>query len=224
MGRLNKFHSALQEHLTDLEIKYKDESTFMKVLGYILFFNKSFMTSFTTTIGQTVYFPNREKVGSSEVYYMATLAHEYVHASDARDITSALFGFLYLFPLTLAPLMCLFLFIHWGLALALFLLCLAPLPAYFRKYYELRGYTMSLFMRNEIMKENNESEEARRSALEQAAERFNKQFTGPNYYFMWPFGVEKDLAEKVDLVMSGDILRQDPVFMEVHEAFSKSKN
>jgi len=224
MGRLDKFHSSLQEHLPNLEIKYKDESTLMKVLGYILFFNKDFMTSFTTTIGQTVYFPNREKVEGSEVHYMATLAHEYVHASDAHDITNVLFGFLYLLPLTLAPFMWLFLFIHWGLALALFLLCLAPVPAYFRKRYELRGYTMSLFMRNEIMKENNVSEEARSADLKRVAEQYNEQFTGPNYYFMWPFGVKKALAEKVDLVMSGDILREDTVFMEVQEAFTESKN
>jgi hypothetical protein len=224
MERLNKFHSALQEHLPDLSIKYKDESTLMKLIGYILFFNKNFMTSFTTTLGQTVYFPNRERVEQSEVHYMATLAHEYVHASDAKAITSVLFGILYLMPLTLAPLMLLFLFVHWGLALALFLLCLAPLPAYFRKRYELRGYTMSLFMRNEIMKENGISEEVRRAALGDAAERYNEQFTGANYYFMWPFGVKDDLAEKVDMVMSGEILRDDPVFMECQEAFTKSKN
>ena len=196
MDRLNKFYLSLQEHLPD----------------------------FTTTIGQTIYFPNRERVEDSEMQYIAILAHEYVHASDARDITSVLFGFLYLLPLTLSPFMLLFLLIHWGLAMILFLLCLAPMPAYFRKHYELRGYTMSLFMRNEIMKENNVSKEARRAALEQVSERYNAQFTGPNYYFMWPFGVEEDLAERIDLVMSGDILREDPVFMEVQEAFTKSKN
>ena len=40
-----------------VSIKYKDNSWFMKVLSKILFFNKKFMTRFTTTIGKTVYFP-----------------------------------------------------------------------------------------------------------------------------------------------------------------------
>ena len=224
MERLNKFHTSLKEYLPDFEIKYKTDSRLMKLISYILFFNKSFMTSFTTTLGQTVYFPDRDKVEKNEVHYMATLAHEYVHARDAASITSVLFGFLYLMPLSLAPLMWLFAFIHWGLALALFLLCLAPLPAYFRMYYELRGYTMSLFMRNEIMKENGVAEETRRAALEEATDRYNTQFTGSNYYFMWPFGVKDKLHEKIDGIISGEILRDDPVFMEVQEAFYESKN
>jgi hypothetical protein len=223
MERFNKFHSYLQQYLPNFKIKYKDESALMKILGYVLFFNKSFMTSFTTTLGQTVYFPSRTKVEKNEVQYMSTLAHEYVHARDANAITSVLFGFLYLIPITLAPLMLIFLFVHWALALALVLLCLAPLPAYFRKRYELRGYTMSLFMRNEIMKENGIGEDQRHVALEDAAEIHNEQFTGANYYFMWPFGVKDELLKKVDKVISGTILRDDPTFIECQDAFIESK-
>ena len=44
----------------DIRIAFKDESFLMKLLGFLLFFTKEFMTRFTTTIGNTVYFPSRE--------------------------------------------------------------------------------------------------------------------------------------------------------------------
>ena len=44
----------------DFKIKYKNESLFMKVIGFLLFFNKTFMTNYITTIGSTIYYPSRE--------------------------------------------------------------------------------------------------------------------------------------------------------------------
>ena len=74
----------------------------MKILGTILFFNKTFMTGFITTVGYTVYWPSREKLESSGLGALSTLAHEYRHAQDAKKITRVLFGFLYLLPQILA--------------------------------------------------------------------------------------------------------------------------
>ena len=52
---LDKAH----EFFPGLKLRYKDESTLMKIMGKLMFFNPSFMTQFTTTIGETIYFHPR---------------------------------------------------------------------------------------------------------------------------------------------------------------------
>jgi len=223
MGQFERFLSCLQEKMPDLKVKYKNTSTLMKVISYILFFNKNFMTSFTTTLGSTIYFPSEEYVKKNEMGAVLTLAHEYVHAKDAKSISGFLFSFLYLLPLSLAPLMLLFGFVHWVLALVLFLLCLVPLPAYFRKRFELRGYIMSLFVHNELFKERKASLEAKRLTLVHLADRHNKNFTGANYYFMWPFGVKLELLKAIEDILSEDILFNEPYYLDVKSALNKRK-
>lgn len=219
--KLEKFHKELQAHLPGFKIAYKDESKLMKVIDKILFFNKKFMTDFTTVLGQTVYFPSKQKVEENQDSYIATLAHEYVHAKDAKRFTNVLFGFLYLVPVSLSPFMWLFAFVHWALALSLFLLFLAPLPAYWRKHFEFRGYVMSLFIRNEIFNKRNLREDVRRALLESAVDKYNEHFTGPNYYFMWPFGVKKKLLSKIDPILSDSLVEEDELYKEVRNAFEE---
>lgn len=221
MIRFNKFLSLLKANLPSFNVKFKNNSTLMKIIGYLLFFNKSFMTSFTTTIGPTVYFPT-EKHLENELSSMKTLAHEYVHAKDAKKFSSTIFSLLYLLPQILAPLMLFFMFIHWALGLSLFLLFLAPLPAPGRAYFELRGYTMSLFMLNEVYKERGLTKDTRLPLLNKSAVNYNKQFTSANYYFMWPFGVKSKLKQAVNDIISEDILKKDSIYNEVAEAFINS--
>ncbi len=191
----------------------------MKILGKIMFFNKTFMTSFVTTIWKTVYFPSRENLVGRQNRASVTLAHEYVHATDAGGFFKfLLFAFLYLFPQSLAPFALLLIPVNWILALVVFAVLLAPIPAPWRRYYELRGYTMSLFVLNEMQKKAGVRAEDRKTSLYNSAERYNKQFTSANYYFMWPFGVEKKLKENADKIVSGRIMMEDEVYGDVLES------
>ena len=234
--RFKKFAEVLSKHLPGFQIKFKDESALMKLIGFILFFNKVFMTGFVTTIGYTVYWPSRTGLEQSGLSSLITLAHEYRHAKDANKITRVLFGMLYLLPLLLAipgilatliliPLL-LFSVVSWSwlmLPLMLTSLLAAPLPAYFRMKYEVNGSTMSLFMINELLKERGLSKVDRTKSLSASAEKYNENFTGPNYYYMWPFGVEKRLSEAADKILSGEILKEHEAYREVFDALKASK-
>src|SRR4030043_385107 len=89
---------SAQTHFPNLKIKYKDESLLMKILGKLMFFNKGFMTSYTTTIGSTIYFPNSNFVKARPISSSVILLHELVHLYDNSKFTAPLFSFLYLFP------------------------------------------------------------------------------------------------------------------------------
>jgi hypothetical protein len=173
----------------DFKTILKSQSRMHKVIGWLLskFGNTGYMTKFWTTIGQTVACPSGCDTGATLDEWMV-MFHEGKHASDSTKIGSIPFGCIYLFPqiigflgiayaLALIPLLLLGapLSLLWGL---LALLCLAPLPAPGRALLELRGYTVTLaidFWSNSIQDED---------------EYINwlvTQFTGPNYYYMFPF-------------------------------------
>jgi hypothetical protein len=210
---------SIQKRDPEFSVKFKDQSKFMKFLGVIMFFNSSFMTSYVTTIGKTVYFPNEESLKSADNYgCILTLAHEYRHAKD-YDNNKVLFILSYLFPQILAPLMLIMMiasiWISWiafFVLLALFLITLSPIPARGRKYWEMRGSVVSLFVRNEIHKRihGDKNMGIRQEIMNNVISRYNKKFTGPDYYFMWPFGVEDELQTYLSKIYSGDLVKQDP--------------
>lgn len=167
---------ALQE-FKGFRVRYKDQSLLMKVFNWVLgVFNPTFMTNYTTVVGNTVYFPSKFYVVRDYHRAWRILAHEMVHMEDRKRNPG--FGLLYLFPQVLFP-VCLALFLvlglHWWSLLSL--LFLAPLPAPFRMHAEAKAYAMTLatgywitgqasdFHKNQILRE----------------------FSGPGYYFMWPF-------------------------------------
>ena len=168
-------------YFPNLKVKYKDESWFMKLLGYILFFNKSFMTDYTTTIGSTIYFPSRAKVEARQLSSIIVLLHELVHIYDSQKLTKLLFGFLYLSPQILAPLSLLLWLINWKIAMIGFVLLL-PIPAYFRMYFEKRAYTASLYVLKALGKKYNFP-----PMLSTNRDCFIKQFKNSAYYYMWVF-------------------------------------
>jgi len=233
--RFEKFKAALAENLPEFNVKFKDESTFMKIIGKILFFNKTFMTGFVTTIGYTVYWPNRKKVDLGGQRVLATLAHEYRHAKDAKKTTPILFGFLYLLPqiLALPGLMSLILipllifgvvsWSWWMLSLMLTILFILPIPAYFRMRYEVNGYIMSMFIKYKLLKELGMDKIDIRDVLYIFIKNINKNFTELNYYYMWPFGIEERLSKKVEKILSGEIIKEDKIYQEVANALKKSK-
>lgn len=199
---------AAQKYFPDLQVKYKDQSWFMKLLGTLLFFNKAFMVSYTTTIGSTIYFPNEPFVNVRPVSSAVVLLHELVHVKDAKKFSKPLFGFLYLSP-QIITLLCIPLFlISWKLALPLLLLCASPVPSYFRMYFERRAYCISLYAVNALGKKLNFD-----PALDNQKKFILTQFKGPFYYFMWPFSsLDKYFDNVVDKINVGQRPFEDPIF------------
>lgn len=199
---------ASQKYFPDLQIKYKTESTLMKFIGRLLFFNKSFMTSYTTTVGSTVYFPSAPFVKVRPISAAIILLHELVHVKDSKKVSKPVFSFLYLSPQILVFLLIPFLFLSWKIALP-FLLLAAPIPSFFRMYYEKRAYMASLYVMNALGKRL-----AFDPMLDKQKAYFIDQFKGSYYYFMWPFGkgLTKDFDEAVTKIKAGQRPFEDPVF------------
>lgn len=178
--KIAELEKKIKERVPDFEIKFKDESKFMKFLGKIMFFNKSFMTNYVTTIGTKVYFPSRAQFEINPDRYFVVLAHEYVHVLDyVRSPVKFVIGFLFPQILSLLAIFSLLAVINpYFLLFLLFLLLAAPLPSPTRTSLEMRGYQMSLKTENWLTGTISDS-----SFVWVA-----KQFTGPGYYFMCPYG------------------------------------
>ncbi len=200
--------TAAQKHFPSLKIKYKDQSWFMKLIGLLLFFNKSFMTSFTTTIGSTVYFPSESITKTRPVSAAAVLLHELVHIADAKKYTMPLFALMYLSPQILS-LLCLPLFlVSWKIALPLVILFALPIPSYFRMYFEKRAYLVSLYCINALGNRLNF-----KPLLATQEESYLKNFADSSYYFMWPFSnLKKEFDDGVALIKDGKRPFEDPIF------------
>lgn len=223
LKRFEAFSNALSKNIPHI-IKYKDSSLLMKILGYVLFFNPRFMTKFVTTIGNTVYFPNKDYIASAQnAGIIGILAHEVKHIKDHEKTGSIISILGYMFPQILVPLALLGLFINWYVAVIALVILLLPWPAPGRKNLELNGYIMSLFFGNEIMKEDGFNAEERTKKLLEAVEVYNKYFTSFDYYMMWPFGVKKELSEAVEKIISGEIMKEDVIYGEVVSALNDSK-
>ena len=194
----------------DIQVKYKDESTFMKVLGTILFFNPSFMTDFVTTIGSTIYFPSRAAVQNSPDSFGTVFMHEMVHVHDQKTMGKIPFGFLYLLPQLLSLICFALLFvISWKIMLPLAVLFLLPIPAYFRMCFERRAYLSSLYTHYKMSKISSYNYDPASDV-----DDYVGQFTSSSYYFMWPFktALTADFNNAVALVASGQRPYQDPIF------------
>jgi hypothetical protein len=198
-------------------IKYKNKSVLMKILGFILFFTKEFMTKYTTTIGSTIYFPSEEFVLKNDQLAITILSHEIVHVNQANKYSKFLFGLLYLFPQCLVILAVLFPFSLWFL---LFIVCLAPLPAPWRAKFETEGYTMSLFMLNEQLHLFNAPEKIPDILLDRATKIDNTYFKGSAYWFMWPFG--SNLKNKVKDIENNVISETDSIYDCVRQSYLES--
>jgi len=218
MDRFNLFLNHLKTIDSNISIKYKDTSIFMKILGIILFFNTKFSTSFTTTIGKTIYFPSKQFVESDENRAVQILAHEFKHVLDNNKY-GFLFSVLYLFPQILSLFS---FFAFYNLWFLLFLVFLLPLPAYWRAKFEADAYGITLFFGFLNLKKSNVNDDEIYSILANYVNILDKKiFKGSSYYFMWPFGISKKFFQKVNLMISGDILSTDEAYVHVKEAFDK---
>lgn len=198
---------STQKHFPKLQIEYKNKSSLMKLIGNIIFFNPSFMSSYTTTIGNTVYYPYESFVKTRPISAAIVLLHEVVHMYDSKRLSKLLFGFSYLFPQILVLLFIPLLLVSWKIAL-ITLLFAAPFPSYFRMYYEKRAYISSLYVINTLAKRLTFD-----PMLDKQKEYFEEQFNGSYYYFMWPFsGLKKDFDEALVKIKNGQRPYEDPVF------------
>jgi hypothetical protein len=210
---MDKLIQHCKQYFPNLEIKFKNESNLMKLLGEILFFNKSFMTKYTTTLGNVIYFPNREYVNKQEIMSKTILLHELVHMHDSKKLSRFLFSLLYLFPQILLPLTCLLFLASWKIALPLLIISLLPLPAYFRMNFEKRGYLTSLYVINTLC-----VRKGIEAPLEDQKDIFLKEFYGPSYYYMWTFhSIEEDFDEAIDKIIANQHPFEDEVFVMIDD-------
>lgn len=229
MDELKELEAEIKKHAPKFQLKFKDESTFMKLLSKVLFFNKSFFTNYITTIGNTVYFPNKEDYYDNPSQSFGTLAHEFVHIMDYNRSPFS-FVFNYLSPQILAlpsliflllipvwlPLMILSILSPWLLLFLVFLVFLAPFPSYGRKELEIRGYGMSCRVR--VWRYGNISP--------YSFERYVENFISSAYYYMYPF--EKTIIKQLEPYTyknNPSFLRTDPnPAWKVVEDIIKRKN
>lgn len=168
------------------DIREKSNPTpFMKIISFFVsLFNKRFNTGYITVIAGTMWVPEGYMTRAPDISVVELLAHETMHELDRKKLGTFLFSFLYLTPQTLAVLSLLSLLAIWfsnaWLFCLLFLLCLAPIPSPARMHFELRGYRTNVFFMRHVDKISEEE-------LPNKIEYILQQFTGPYYYFMWPF-------------------------------------
>jgi hypothetical protein len=83
----DKVAESISADHPSFKIRYKDESRLMRLIALLISpFNEGFAEQYTTTLGSTVYFPNRAAVEGGYGRYAEVLAHEGVHIfDDARQ-------------------------------------------------------------------------------------------------------------------------------------------
>lgn len=198
----------IKKDFPEINIKFKNKSLFMKIVDKILFFNKDFMSSFTTTIGSNIYFPSEEYVKNSPITAIVILLHEIVHIYDSNKTNKFLFGFLYLFPQILALLAIPLFFVSWKIAI-FFLLFLLPFPAYFRMKAEKRAYASSLYVIHQLSLKKNFKIE-----LNKQKENYISYFKKNDYYFMWLFSsIDTNFDEYLIKIENGQKPFEDDFFV-----------
>lgn len=207
-----------QKTFPNLKIKYKDQSLLMKVLGKLLFFNKDYMTAYTTTVGETVYYPSENFIKNQELSSIIILLHELVHIKDSQKYNKYVFGFLYMSPQILSLVSLLLFLISWKIALPLTILFALPLPSFFRMYFEKRAYMASLYAINKL---SNKLSFKPLLATQQSI--FLKQFKNSSYYFMWLFkNLDKEFDIAVDKIKQNQRPFEDPVFDIIDDLINNS--
>ena len=191
----------------EIEVRYKNESRFMKFLAALLFFAPRFNEHMATTIGRTIWLPSRQWARDERMCWMV-LAHELVHVEDSLKVNGVWFALAYLFPQCLALLAPLALLPGCGW-MAWFFLFLAPFPAPWRAKAEFRGYAVSLACCY-----------WRKIPMTGPQIVVEKHFSGPTYYWMWPF--KSAVTKKFDryrwMIAAGTLRREIPIAEQIHKA------
>lgn len=206
--------NLIKADIPGFSIKSKDGSRLMRIYGVLTrLFNPSFLTTYTTTVYPHVYFP-RNTLRSPEAVWRI-LAHEWIHLRAMKRLTPAFFTFLYLVPASLAPLALLAIGALGGdllwLVNLLWLLLLAPLPAYFRMREEWSGYRMTLAVEYWMLG----------NVTSYRINNITEQFCGSAYWYMWPFKqtIRRNLYHEVAEIKKG-VYDQLPPYNHVRVAIN----
>lgn len=180
------------------EVLPKSRSWHQRLVGKLLFFNPSYMQSFSTTLYPKVYLSAALEERRDMVLF-STLAHELVHLWDNQR-NRILFPIGYVFPQALALLSFGAIGAFWVLdffGFLVFLAAAAPWPAYWRMKAEMRGYAMNFAISYWVT--GRISEEQRAFVAE--------QFTGLAYYQMWNYPeLLKEEFDRIEAdIKSGEI-------------------
>lgn len=190
----NELVEKAKTYFPELQIKYKDQDTLMQVLGKIMFFNPKFMTSYVTTLGDTVYFPSEQFVQDNPVAVSGVFIHECTHMYDEKRVSKPLFSLGYLFPQILSLLVWLLVFfVSWKILLLLSVVFLLPWPAPFRAHFEKRAYFVQMYVDNKLYGTD----------TMESGTTYASWFRNGNYYWMWIFGFDKDFAQEAINITSG---------------------
>jgi hypothetical protein len=154
-------------------------------------FNPKLVNQYLTVVGTTIWVPESFKT-HDDISQLASMMHEATHLYDQKRLTPVPYFLLYASPQILAVLALLSFGAFYDLFWTLWLLCLLfilPLPSPGRAWVEFRGYQMNMMLQRK-----------RGDNLVAAAAWYRRQFTGPAYFFMWPFPryVERKLMEKLE--------------------------
>lgn len=188
-------------------VEPKSSSKLMRAIGWLFAITKispQFMERYYTTIGQTVYVPDDLLKDADIKNLIRVLTHESIHIMDSKRLTDLLFKFLYLFPQSLASLALLSFLAPLSLSFLwclMFLLCLAPLPAPFRYWFELRAYRTSILFARKEDKLNDEQ-------MNSIYEWITKQLSTSLYYFTWPFPNEIMKHLKDESFLQDDLYKE----------------
>lgn len=183
-----------QTYFPNLQIKYKDQSTLMKVIGKVMFFNPEFMTHYVTTLGNTVYLPNEQYVANSPEAFTDVFIHECTHMYDEKRL-GLRYQLAYIFPqiLSLVCLLLMFL-VTWKIMLPLALLMLAPLPAPWRAYFEKRAYFVQMYAGNKLWGSDPVAD----------GETYAQWFRTGDYYWMWIFEKNTTFDQEAANIKAGN--------------------
>jgi hypothetical protein len=174
---------------TPLKIAEKESSQLMKVIGWFLAFfkiNTLFMTKYITTLGSTIYFPKELIRTLSPKQFMEVIIHESVHALDDEKykwfykstyLPELFFGL----PLLITSMFCLVLksYIAFIVCFILALIAILPIPKFGRYHWEMRAFSVSLFIANLTA-----AEEERKTQIK---DWVKSRLIGSEYYFAMPF-------------------------------------
>lgn len=188
----NELVAKAKTYFPNLQIKYKNQDTLMKVLGTLMFFNPGFKTSFVTTIGETIYFPSEEYITKSSA--AEVFIHECTHIYDEKKDGSIKFKLGYLFPQILAlPILLLLFVLTWKIVVPLAIACLLPWPAPFRAASERHAYFVSMRVGYELHNVDPEI----------SGPHYAKNFKNSSYYWMMPFGEDARFAQEAKNIKAG---------------------
>jgi len=218
---LQKKRKALEKLLVryDVSVKVKQDSWLMWFISKLLFFNPGFMTKFITAVGSTIYFP--KGFIDDDITFCYVVPHELVHILDMKK--RPWWVILYLMPQILGvfSLLSLFSFFNeWNLLWLFFLLFILPVPSYWRKKIEMRGYAMNMAVGEW------ENGSLSKHYLDEPPTSIVSYFMDASYYFMWPYkkSVKQELQEWLDIIHKDVLNEHIPVAKEIKEIFKGDGN